>query len=102
MSVTIISNEDLNKLNKGEAVDLDFGPLGVTIASEKWVKRMESMGNIKEVMYMKNWNLFLDALSKIKWDENGEPIKCEENDIHLMSMRCSGVTPDDVEELLHQ
>lgn len=48
MSVTIISNDVLNRLNEGEAVDLDFGPLGVTIASEKWVERMESMGNIKE------------------------------------------------------
>lgn len=48
MSVTIISNEDLKKLNDGKTVDLDFGPVSVTIASEKWVERMEKLGNIKD------------------------------------------------------
>lgn len=47
MSVTIIDNESLKKLNAGKTVDLDFGPLSVTIASEKWVEKMEKSGNIK-------------------------------------------------------
>lgn len=46
--VTIISNEDLEALNNGKAVNLEFGPLGVTLASEKWVERMGLMGNIKD------------------------------------------------------
>lgn len=49
MSVVIISDEDLKRLNDGKTVDLDFGPLGVTIASEKWAKRMEkNLAEIKE------------------------------------------------------
>lgn len=49
MSVVIISDEDLKRLNDGKTVDLDFGPLGVTIASEKWAKRMEkNFAEIKE------------------------------------------------------
>lgn len=47
MSVTIISNEDLKKLNNGKTVNLDFGPFSVTIASEKWIERMEKSGNIR-------------------------------------------------------
>ena len=48
MSVTIIDNESLKRLNEGKTVDLEFGPLSVTIATEKWVERMEKEGNIKE------------------------------------------------------
>lgn len=47
MSVTIIDNESLKRLNAGKTVDLDFGPLSVIIASEKWIESMEKQGNIK-------------------------------------------------------
>lgn len=48
MSITIIDNESLKRLNEGKTVDLDFGPVSVTLASEKWVKKMKKNGNIKE------------------------------------------------------
>lgn len=45
--VTIINDEDMKKLNSGKTINLEIGPLGITLASEKWVKRMEATGNIK-------------------------------------------------------
>lgn len=51
MSITIIDNESLKRLNAGKTVDLDFGPLSVTIASEKWIKKQEKLGNIRENNY---------------------------------------------------
>lgn len=53
MSVSIIDNESLKRLNEGKTVDLDFGPVSVTIASEKWVERMEKLGNIKDSIHGK-------------------------------------------------
>lgn len=47
MMVTVISDELLKQLNDGKTIDIDFGQLGATIASEKWLKRMEKSGNIK-------------------------------------------------------
>lgn len=48
MMVTIISDELLEDLNNGKTINLEIGPLGITLASEKWAKRMEELGNIKE------------------------------------------------------
>lgn len=46
--VTIISDELLEDLNNGKTINLEIGPLGITLASEKWAKRMEKLGNIEE------------------------------------------------------
>lgn len=48
MSVTIIDKGSLKRLIDGKTVDIDFGPFSVTIASEKWVKRMAKQGNIRD------------------------------------------------------
>lgn len=48
MSVVIIGDDLLKDLNEGKTINIEVGPLGVTLASEKWVKRMEELGNIKE------------------------------------------------------
>lgn len=48
MSVTIIDNESLKRLNEGKTVDIDFGPISVTLATEKWAERMKKLGNIKD------------------------------------------------------
>ncbi len=46
MSVMIIDDETLKRLNEGKTVDLEFGPLSATIASNKWVNRMKETGNL--------------------------------------------------------
>lgn len=46
MGVTIINNDMLKDLNNGKAINIELGPFGITLASEKWVERMENMGNI--------------------------------------------------------
>lgn len=45
--VTVISNELLKDLNDGKVINIEVGPLGLSLASEKWTKRMEESGNLK-------------------------------------------------------
>lgn len=46
--VTVISDELLEDLNNGKTINVEIGPLGITLASEKWVKKMEKAGNIQK------------------------------------------------------
>lgn len=47
--VTIISNELLKDLNDGKVINIEVGPLGLSLASEKWANRMEQTGNLRRV-----------------------------------------------------
>lgn len=47
--VNIISDELLEDLNNGKVVNLEFGPLTVSLASNKWVEKQKELGNIKDV-----------------------------------------------------
>lgn len=46
--VNIISDELLEDLNNGKVVNLEFGPLTVSLASSKWVEKQKELDNIKE------------------------------------------------------
>ena len=48
----------------------------------------------------KNWDLFVYALERIKFGDDGKPVKCLENDLWFRIMNRSGVTVDDVNQLL--
>lgn len=37
--VTIISDELLKDLNEGKVINIEVGPLGLSLASEKWAKK---------------------------------------------------------------
>lgn len=47
--VNIISDELLEDLNNGKVVNLEFGPLTISLANSKWVEKQKELGNIKEI-----------------------------------------------------
>lgn len=46
--VNVISDELLEDLNNGKVINLEFGPLTVSLASNKWIQKQKELGNIKE------------------------------------------------------
>lgn len=46
--VTVISDQLLKDLNEGRVIDIEIGGLGFSLASEKWVKKQEYLGNIRD------------------------------------------------------
>lgn len=46
--VTVISDELLKDLNKGKVINIEICGIGFSLAGEKWVKKQEALGNIKD------------------------------------------------------
>lgn len=46
--VTVISDQLLKDLNEGRVIDIEVSGLGFSLASEKWVKKQERLGNIRK------------------------------------------------------